>query len=61
VAAQFRLAVKPREIRLRLRSPDGRPLRRAEVDGRPTSVLANDLIELPAGTTGNYRIVGHFK
>jgi hypothetical protein len=56
----LRLAASPKAIYLRLRSPDGRPLRRVEIDGQPATVLANDAIQLPSGPSGAYRLVGYF-
>ncbi len=41
------LAVKPREIRVRLRSGDGRPLAWAEVNGQKRQVLEGDTMRLP--------------
>jgi hypothetical protein len=55
-----RLAVKPKEIRMRLRSGDGRPLASATVNGRAAAVRPGDLILLPATTDGAFRIVGRF-
>ncbi|MCC6124559.1 MAG: hypothetical protein IT426_06340 [Pirellulales bacterium] len=55
------LAVKPKEIRMRLRSGDGRPLASATVNGRTAAVRAGDLILLPATTDGAYRVVGGFR
>jgi hypothetical protein len=60
VAALFDLAVAPTEIRMRLRSGDGRPLASAKVNGVDTKILEKDTIVLPNGTTGNYHIVGYF-
>ncbi|MCY2955101.1 MAG: hypothetical protein NTU53_24500 [Planctomycetota bacterium] len=39
--------LNPKEIRLRLRSGDGRPLVSAEVNGRKAAVLPGDVILLP--------------
>jgi hypothetical protein len=55
------LAVKPSQIRMRLRSGDGRPLASAEIGGVETEVLEADTIRLPLKTDGRYRIVGRFK
>jgi hypothetical protein len=55
------LAVKPAEIRMRLRSGDGRPLASAEIDGVVTKVLEGDTIRLPLKTSAKYRIIGKFK
>jgi hypothetical protein len=60
VDASLALSVAPREIRMRLRSGDGRPLRSATVDGRQVRVLAGDTIALPRGTSRRYRIEGRF-
>jgi hypothetical protein len=57
--AELHLAVRPEKIRLRLRSPDGRPLRRAEINGQPATVLGNDVIELPPEPVRNYHLVGY--
>jgi hypothetical protein len=54
------LAVAPKEIRMRLRSGDGRPLAAAEINGVPTQVLSGDTILLPLATSGAYRIRGMF-
>jgi hypothetical protein len=55
-----KLAVKPKEIRVRLRSGDGRPLASATVNGQPAKVLPGDVVLLPVQTDGAYRIVGNF-
>jgi hypothetical protein len=55
------LAVAPAEIKVRLRSGDGRPLRTAELDGRPVPVGPGDLVVLPAAKDGEHRIVGRFR
>ncbi len=54
------LAVAPKEIRMRLRSGDGRPLAAAEINGIRTDVLAGDAIQLPLTTNGTFRIRGTF-
>jgi hypothetical protein len=54
------LGVLPSEIRLRLRSPDGKPLKSAEIEGAGAEVLDGDTIRLPQTRTAEYRIVGHF-
>ncbi len=54
------LAVAPTEIRVRLRSNNGRPLKSAEINGATTEVLEADTIRLPQSLKGQYRIVGHF-
>lgn len=56
-----KLAVKPTEIRMRLRSGDGRPLASAEINGAGTEVLEKDTIKLPTSTDAEYRIVGRFR
>jgi hypothetical protein len=58
--AELRLAVSPKGICIRLRSPDGRPLSRAEINGRPAKLIANDVIQLPSDRSGKYHLVGHF-
>ena len=58
--ARLRLAVSPKEIRIRLRSPDGRPLGRAEINGQPAMVLANDVIQVPSERARAYHLVGYF-
>ena len=55
-----KLAVKPKEIRIRLRSGDGRPLASATVNGQPAKVLPGDVILLPVQTDGSWEIVGKF-
>jgi hypothetical protein len=61
VMAKLRkLRVLPAEIRLRLRSGDGRPLAKAQVNGVPVEVLPGDTIRLPLRTDGTYRIIGRF-
>jgi len=54
------VAALPSEIRVRLRSSDGRPLQTADINGTKTEVLDGDTIRLPQNTKGEYRIVGHF-
>lgn len=54
------LAVRPAEIRMRLRSPDGRPLRSATIDGAPTEVLEGDTIRLPLGKAGRSVVTGNW-
>lgn len=54
------LAVAPSEIRVRLRSGNGRPLKSAEVNGASAAVLDGDTIRLPQNLKGEYRIVGRF-
>lgn len=60
VTANLDLVVAPTEIRMRLRSANGRPLASASIDGAATPVLEKDTIRLPGGTKGSYRIVGRF-
>ncbi len=60
VAARLDAAVKPKEIVVRLRSGDGRPLRSATIDGKRTAVLPGDTIRLPDAAKAAYRIVGRF-
>ena len=55
------LAVLPREIRVRLRSGDGRSLVSAEVNGEAVDVMAGDVIQVPARSNAKYRIVGRFQ
>jgi hypothetical protein len=60
VSADLQLTIQPSQIRMRLRSGDGRPLRKAEINGAATPVLAGDTIRLPDAPAGQYRIVGRF-
>ena len=60
VSADLDLKVQPTEVRLRLRSGDGRPLRSATVNGEPAEVLAGDTILLPNTVVGQYKVVGRF-
>lgn len=60
VAAQLSLAVAPKEIRIRLRSGNGRPLASAAVNGVSTPVLEGDTISLPVQIKGEFHIVGTF-
>ena len=60
VVANLDLAVAPKEIRVRLRSGDGRPLASATVNGVSTPVLERDTIVLPTQIKGDSRIVGNF-
>ena len=55
-----KLAVKPQEIRIRLRSGDGRPLASATINGQPAKILPGDVVLLPAQADGVYKIVGNF-
>jgi hypothetical protein len=58
VRAEIDLAVAPREVMVRLRSGDGRPLREATVNGKVAEVLSGDAIRLPGGTRGRWEIMG---
>lgn len=60
-AATIAIAAAPREVRIRLRSGDGRPLVSATVNGRRARVLKGDVVLLPASTTGTYAVVGSFR
>jgi hypothetical protein len=60
VNAELELGVLPTEIRMRLRSPDGRALKSAEINGTEAEVLEGDTIRLPQRVKGQYRIVGRF-
>ena len=63
VAADIRLkdlAVAPREIRVRLRSGDNRPLVSAETNGVSAKVSDGDVIRLPPVATGDFKIQGKF-
>ena len=55
------LAVKPAEVRMRLRSGDGRPLTSAEINRVKAEVLDGDVIRLPVSTAGKYEITGKFR
>jgi len=55
------LAVTPKDIRMRLRSGDGRPLVSATVAGNPVQVLDGDVIRLPLLARGKCRVVGRFR
>jgi hypothetical protein len=59
-ARLMRLAVKPKEIRIRLRSGDGRPLASATVNGQPAAVQSGDVIRLPVKTDATFKIIGRF-
>jgi hypothetical protein len=54
------LAVKPRAIRMRLRSGDGRPLVSATVNDAPAPVQPGDVIALPATTQGAFHVIGRY-
>ncbi|MBI2301033.1 MAG: hypothetical protein HYU66_19145 [Armatimonadetes bacterium] len=61
VMAKLRgLRVLPTEVRLRLRSGDGRPLASATVNGGKVPVLEGDTIRLPAKGTATWQVVGRF-
>jgi len=60
VEAKVDLAVLPTEIRMRLRSGNGRSLKSATIDGNKTAVLEKDTIALPQQLKGNYRIDARF-
>ena len=57
----MKLAIKPQEIRIRLRSGGGRPLASATVNGKPAPVQSGDFLPLPVETDGTYKILGHFE
>jgi hypothetical protein len=61
VDAVLKLAESPANIRMRLRSGDGRPLVAATINGEAVPVQAGDVIMLPLRTTAHYRIVGEFR
>ena len=56
--AKLALATLPTEIRMRLRSPDGKPLKTATVNGKAVEVLPDDTIRLPLRKAGKYSITG---
>jgi hypothetical protein len=60
VQANVDLAVLPTEIRMRLRSGNGQPLKSATINGTETTVLESDTIALPQQLKGNYRIDARF-
>jgi hypothetical protein len=60
-AIRANFAVQPVEIRMRLRSGDGRPSASAEINGASAPVRAGDTIELPVTRDGTYRVVGQFR
>ncbi len=60
VSASLDLSVAPTEVRMRLRSDDGRPLVAARIDGADTPVLEGDTIRLPDQIKGTYRVDGCF-
>jgi hypothetical protein len=55
-----KLAVTPKEIMVRLRSGDGRPLASANVNGQPAKVLDKDMVSLPATRGGTFKIKAKF-
>lgn len=61
VYAKLDLIALPAEIRMRLRSGNGRPLVSAEINGNEAPVRNGDTIKLPTELEGEYRIVGRFK
>ena len=60
VEANLDLAVLPTEIRIRLRSGHGHPLKSATINGTKAAVLESDTIMLPHQLKGNYRIDASF-
>jgi hypothetical protein len=56
-----RTAVRPKEIRMRLRSGDGSPLVSATVNGVATPVQSGDTILLPANIEGVIQVVARFE
>jgi hypothetical protein len=58
VVARIGFAVLPERIRMRLRSGDGRPLRRAFVNETEVEVLKKNTILLPAAIGGQFKIEG---
>ncbi len=60
VEAKLSLAVLPTEIRMRLRSGNGRRLVSAKVNGRGTPVLERDTIALLKDVKGEYKIDARF-
>jgi hypothetical protein len=56
----MKLAIEPKEIRIRLRSGDGRPLKSATMNGQPVSVQNGDVVLLPVQTGGTFQITGNF-
>jgi len=55
-----KMAVQPKEIRMRLRSGDGTPLAWATVNGEAVPVEPGDTIVLPADLQGAIQVVGGF-
>jgi hypothetical protein len=60
VDAHLALAVEPAQIRMRLRSGDGRPLKSATVNGEAATVQEGDVVVLPLQRAGQHRVVGRF-
>jgi hypothetical protein len=60
-ASLVKLAIKPKEIRIRLRSGDGRPLASATVNGKPVPVQPGDVLLLPSEKDARFRIIGRFQ
>jgi len=56
-----KMAVRPKEIRMRLRSGDGTPLTLATVNGAAVPIQPGDTILLPADIQGAIRVVGRFE
>jgi hypothetical protein len=50
----------PKQIRLRFREPDGRPLKSVTVNGQPWRKFKGEWVELP-GTVGKAAVVARFK
>lgn len=61
VARLSKLAVKPKNVMMRLRSGDGRPLASAEVNGIEAGIVGQDVISLPTEQDAAYEIVGRFQ
>lgn len=60
VSASLDLAVAPSEVRMRLRSDDGRRLLSARVNGAESVILEGETIKLPNQAKSTYRILGYF-
>jgi hypothetical protein len=56
-----KLAVRPKDMRMRLRSGDGRALAAATVNGSDVPVQPGDTIALPILTDGTLRVAGRFR
>jgi len=61
VTAKWELKVQPTEMRVRLRSGDGRPLVAAMANGVDVDLLGDDTIGLPTAREGTCRVVGRFE